>query len=111
MEALLKIQQIEDLRKELNDRVDYLGKQQSIYDKKVADINHALELCSLNAVQFTKLSYKLREILGERRIIKNELYILGAYRASKKFSDIMKDFNERETRIKKEAIAGLSKII
>jgi DNA mismatch repair ATPase MutL len=50
-----------------------LAKRHSELDRAVSDCLHILELCSLDAVNTTKVMKKLKTLLGERREVKATL--------------------------------------
>lgn len=101
----------EELKKEVLDRFNYLSSEISKSDNKISDIYHFIEFGKCNAVKQMKLVKILKQVLIQRREIKNEFNSLnrmkvklldGSYRNDKQLinelhtfvfkTDVLKDF-------------------
>lgn len=60
------------------DRYNYLTKRVSFYDSEKSDIEHAIENLSFDAVIIAKMNKELKQILKDRRAVKEELCVVQA---------------------------------
>lgn len=71
-----KLAGLNGLAKEAMDRKAYLSEQLSITDRKKSDYLHWIEMQKFNAAQGYQVAKKLKDLLLERRTIKNEIAVL-----------------------------------
>lgn len=112
MDIFTIIKTISDSRKALSDYKSVLGNDLSKLDSQVNNIYHIIEISSLNAVQFTKLSYKLKEVLVKRREIKEQMIMIeGCLKDNKSIETTSKESAKRLERYSRECKQGLANLI
>lgn len=84
----------QNYKQKVNDRFNELNSKLSLLDKEKTDIEHAIELLSLNAIDLSKLMKKLKQILRDRRDVKNELDVLDLIRIKLKGHNISVNTNK-----------------
>ena len=85
-----KLNCLNGLAKEADEREKVLNVCLSTIDKKLSDILHYCEFCTLNAAQGYKVYKKIKEYRQERRKIKNELEIVR-FILDKKITDTVSE--------------------
>jgi len=112
MDILSAIQTISDNRKALGNHKGKLLNDLSALDKKISNIYHVIEISNMNAVQFTKVSYKLKEVLVQRRQIKEDVIMIdGCLKDNKSSETLTKEATKRLERYSQECKQALSKLI
>lgn len=83
IEWLNQVKSLTELVQRMEQRRRELSKLHAEIEKKKIDIEHEIEFIGkLNACEGYKLYRKLKDVLGERRCIKDELFTLGAIMSS-----------------------------
>lgn len=89
-----------------------LNTEQSTLDKKIIDLTHIIEYCSLNAVEMSKVYIELRNTLRERREVKESLSALQSFYDRKETfcsTPVVENMNNRHLKYKKESNENLKK--
>ena len=87
---LNKIEDLNGLASEANNRKEVLNNELSLVDRELCDILHYIEFCNLNAAQGWKASKMIKERRIKRRSIKNELNVIDII-LGKRISETMVD--------------------
>ncbi len=69
--------ELEKVSREVKSRRVYLNSELSKVDKEISDLEHYIELYSLNICQFYKVYEMMKDCLIRRREVKNEIYTLN----------------------------------
>ena len=85
-----KLSGLNGLAKEASDRKEFLLEQLSLADRKKSDYLHWLEAQKFNAAQGYQMAKWLKDLLMERRSIKNELAVLDII-LGKKLNESMEE--------------------
>ncbi len=97
-DAILLFSEAYETIRKIKQRVAYLSSKVSDIEKEIVDIEHFIELETVqNAAGGYKLYRKLRELLSERRYCKDQIEILSAGQSAGWNEDFLKVANEAKS--------------